>query len=185
MNCWRSSSASLMKALGTRAVLFWCSYQVCKPRWSLLLQAQEVIDQACTECVSSHIKSECQRLAVLISQAARITSRKKGGLFIKQLDLSEPGNVQDWFRTGHKAYWCDSTEPSTVGLASCLSLATHHSGMGEISQLLSRLSSTRKFSRGSHWLVPLHSSVSPADQRQAFRVPPKGWLYASLHGCSR
>lgn len=48
--------------------------------------------------------------------------------------------------------------------------------MGEISQLLSRLSSTRKFSRGNHWLIPLHSSVSPAEQRQAFKVPPRGEL---------
>jgi len=46
--------------------------------------------------------------------------------------------------------------------------------MGEISQLLSRLSSTRRFSKGGYWILPLHSSVSPADQRQAFRVPPKG-----------
>ncbi|KAF5835639.1 P-loop containing nucleoside triphosphate hydrolase protein [Dunaliella salina] len=46
--------------------------------------------------------------------------------------------------------------------------------MGEISQLLSRLSSIRRFSRGGHWVVPLHSSVSPADQRQAFKIPPKG-----------
>jgi len=50
----------------------------------------------------------------------------------------------------------------------------HTAGMGEITQLLNRLSSIRRFSRGGHWLLPLHSSVSPADQRQAFRVPPKG-----------
>ncbi len=47
-------------------------------------------------------------------------------------------------------------------------------GMGEISALLERLSSSRRFARGSHWLLPLHSTISPQEQRRAFEVPPPG-----------
>jgi ATP-dependent RNA helicase DHX29 len=46
--------------------------------------------------------------------------------------------------------------------------------MGEISGLLTRLSSSSRYNRGHHWLLPLHSSISPAQQQQAFAVPPPG-----------
>ena len=46
--------------------------------------------------------------------------------------------------------------------------------MGEISSLLDRLGSTSHFNRGKHWLLPLHSAISPQQQRQAFAVPPEG-----------
>ena len=45
-------------------------------------------------------------------------------------------------------------------------------GFGEISVLLSRLQSNYAFAES--WLVPLHSSVSPTEQRKAFRKPSKG-----------
>lgn len=44
--------------------------------------------------------------------------------------------------------------------------------MGEINQLLTRLAASRRM-RGA-WLLPLHSAVSPAEQRAAFKVPPPG-----------
>lgn len=47
-------------------------------------------------------------------------------------------------------------------------------GIGEISSLQERLSSTAKYRQGHHWVIPLHSSVSPGDQRQAFKRPPEG-----------
>ncbi len=47
-------------------------------------------------------------------------------------------------------------------------------GVGEISSLQERLSSTAKYRQGQHWVIPLHSSVSPGDQRQAFKRPPEG-----------
>ncbi|KAL3158036.1 hypothetical protein ABBQ32_011644 [Trebouxia sp. C0010 RCD-2024] len=47
-------------------------------------------------------------------------------------------------------------------------------GIGEISSLQERLSSTAKYRQGRHWVIPLHSSVSPGDQRQAFKHPPSG-----------
>ena len=53
-------------------------------------------------------------------------------------------------------------------------------GMAEIGQLLDRLRGSRRFGgRGgggggdnSRWVLPLHSSVSPQQQRQAFASPP-------------
>lgn len=47
-------------------------------------------------------------------------------------------------------------------------------GIGEISSLQERLSSTAKYRQGQQWVIPLHSSVSPGDQRQAFKRPPEG-----------
>ena len=39
--------------------------------------------------------------------------------------------------------------------------------MGEITALYERLAGSRRFGGGaSHWLLPLHSTVSPAEQRQ-------------------
>ena len=32
----------------------------------------------------------------------------------------------------------------------------------------------RRYNRGKHWLLPLHSAISPQQQRQAFAVPPPG-----------
>eukprot|EP00775_Hariotina_reticulata_P003028 gene3028-3309_t len=47
-------------------------------------------------------------------------------------------------------------------------------GIGEISGLLDRLGSSSRYNRGKHWLLPLHSSISPDQQRAAFKVPPQG-----------
>ena len=45
-------------------------------------------------------------------------------------------------------------------------------GMGEIVELMRRLESNKMFS--DSWLIPLHSSISPGEQRKAFRKPPEG-----------
>lgn len=47
-------------------------------------------------------------------------------------------------------------------------------GMGEISALMERLGSSSRYSRGKHWLLPLHSAISADQQRAAFKVPPAG-----------
>lgn len=47
-------------------------------------------------------------------------------------------------------------------------------GMGEITSLLERLTAQRGFREGRCWVLPLHSSVSPQEQRKAFDVPPAG-----------
>lgn len=47
-------------------------------------------------------------------------------------------------------------------------------GMGEITALYERLAGSRRFRSGSHWLLPLHSTVSPSEQRQASPLP--WWL---------
>lgn len=48
-------------------------------------------------------------------------------------------------------------------------------GMAEIQLIWERLSVSRRFSgSASQWLLPLHSSVAPADQRRVFQSPPKG-----------
>lgn len=44
-------------------------------------------------------------------------------------------------------------------------------GMAEISNLHRRLEASRRFA--GCWLVPLHSTVAPSDQRKAFKRPPK------------
>jgi len=46
--------------------------------------------------------------------------------------------------------------------------------MSEITQLHERLSGARAARSGRHMLVPLHSSVSPQEQRRAFASPPPG-----------
>jgi ATP-dependent RNA helicase DHX29 len=50
-------------------------------------------------------------------------------------------------------------------------------GMAEIGQLLDRLRGSRRFGgragEGGRWVLPLHSSVSPQQQRQAFCSPPR------------
>ena len=55
--------------------------------------------------------------------------------------------------------------------APCTDLAA---GMGEISRLQERLVGSSRFRPATHWVLPLHSSVSPAEQRQAFVRPPPG-----------
>eukprot|EP00850_Spirogloea_muscicola_P015416 SM000117S25536 [mRNA] locus=s117:306081:317487:- [translate_table: standard] len=49
-------------------------------------------------------------------------------------------------------------------------------GLAEIQGLHERLSGSRLFGAGGaeHWLIPLHSSISPQDQRRAFHRPPPG-----------
>ncbi|CAI5990013.1 unnamed protein product [Closterium sp. NIES-65] len=49
-------------------------------------------------------------------------------------------------------------------------------GMGEIQYLWDRLAASRQFGAPGkvEWLLPLHSSVSAAEQRQAFNSPPSG-----------
>jgi len=48
-------------------------------------------------------------------------------------------------------------------------------GKGEIKGLMERLGGSRLFGRNDKFhIVPLHSSLSPKDQRRAFRIPPKG-----------
>eukprot|EP00873_Tetraselmis_striata_P037555 jgi/Tetstr1/457819/TSEL_044364.t1 len=46
-------------------------------------------------------------------------------------------------------------------------------GMGEISGMYERLSASHRFgSQRGAWVLPLHSTVSPEDQRKAFQQPP-------------
>ena len=40
--------------------------------------------------------------------------------------------------------------------------------------MLDRLSATVGSRTARRWLIPLHSSISPAEQRQAFSIPPAG-----------
>ena len=47
-------------------------------------------------------------------------------------------------------------------------------GAAEIAAVCSRLSASEAARRGKRWVLPLHSSVSPADQRRAFQRPPLG-----------
>ena len=47
-------------------------------------------------------------------------------------------------------------------------------GAAEIAAVCSRLSASEAARRGKRWVLPLHSSVSPADQRRAFQRPPRG-----------
>jgi len=47
---------------------------------------------------------------------------------------------------------------------------TPPTGMAEISSVLERLSSSAHFARGHHRLLPLHSAISPQQQRAAFQV---------------
>ena len=46
--------------------------------------------------------------------------------------------------------------------------------MGEISALYDRLTETRAGREGTLRVLPLHSSVSPAEQRRVFERPPPG-----------
>ena len=49
-------------------------------------------------------------------------------------------------------------------------------GVGEVTNLCERLGSHPSFAprRGKHRIVPLHSRCTPAEQREAFKVPPRG-----------
>ena len=46
-------------------------------------------------------------------------------------------------------------------------------GIAEISKVVERLTATAS-TKTRRWIVPLHSSVSSAEQRQAFSKPPHG-----------
>ncbi|EFJ09549.1 hypothetical protein SELMODRAFT_428040 [Selaginella moellendorffii] len=61
------------------------------------------------------------------------------------------------------------------GTAEPVALLVFLPGMPEILQLLDRLLVLKDFSGpASDWILPLHSSVAPADQRKVFQVPPNG-----------
>eukprot|EP00897_Mesotaenium_endlicherianum_P008609 jgi/Mesen1/7777/ME000408S06884 len=48
-------------------------------------------------------------------------------------------------------------------------------GIGEIQALHDRLAASRRFGGAAlQWLIPLHSTVAPADQKRAFQRPPPG-----------
>lgn len=48
-------------------------------------------------------------------------------------------------------------------------------GIGEIQNIRERLSGSRQFGgENSFWIIPLHSSVAPGDQKKAFQQPPEG-----------
>lgn len=48
-----------------------------------------------------------------------------------------------------------------------------HQGVAEIHLLLDKLAASRQFGgQSSEWLLPLHSSISSADQKKAFLRPP-------------
>lgn len=48
-------------------------------------------------------------------------------------------------------------------------------GMGEISSVYERLAGSFRFrGEAASWVLPLHSTVSPEDQRRAFAKPPPG-----------
>jgi ATP-dependent RNA helicase DHX29 len=47
-------------------------------------------------------------------------------------------------------------------------------GIGEIRHLTERLQGSRVFGSSRYDIVPMHSALSSKDQRNAFRVPPKG-----------
>ena len=76
--------------------------------------------------------------------------------------------------------WCHGTPRATGMLSPQVEVLNTEqflmfmTGIGEISSLQERLSSTAKYRQGQHWVIPLHSSVSPGDQRQAFKRPPDG-----------
>jgi len=46
--------------------------------------------------------------------------------------------------------------------------------MGEINRLCDQLTAHAAYREGRQWVIPLHSSVSPQEQRKAFEVPPPG-----------
>ncbi|KAJ7562998.1 hypothetical protein O6H91_03G092300 [Diphasiastrum complanatum] len=48
-------------------------------------------------------------------------------------------------------------------------------GLAEIQLLLDRLTASQKFKDlATEWLLALHSSIAPDDQRKVFRIPPQG-----------
>ena len=53
--------------------------------------------------------------------------------------------------------------------------------MGEISALYDRLTETRAGREGTLRVLPLHSSVSPAEQRRVFERPAPGARKARRH----
>ena len=60
-------------------------------------------------------------------------------------------------------------------------------GIGEVSSLVDRLAAHPRFAprHGKHRLTPLHSALNPAEQREAFRVPPTACERSSSPPTSR
>jgi HrpA-like RNA helicase len=54
-------------------------------------------------------------------------------------------------------------------------------GLGEIKTLVERLQGTREFGKRDFFdIIPMHASLSSADQRRAFRVQPEGSLVRKI-----
>ncbi len=90
------------------------------------------------------------------------------------------GILQAWCKISMQAVRWRTPPPSAavdhLALStSCFIAYVHVTGMAEIRRARDALAATKRF-RGpaaAAWLLPLHSAVSPAEQRRAFQVCPK------------
>ena len=88
----------------------------------------------------------------------------------KQGDEEEEGNRGQNPHSSSLPSFSSSKTPVGTGGAVLIFLP----GAAEIAAVCARLSSSEAARRGKRWVLPLHSSVSPADQRRAFQRPPRG-----------